>query len=136
MALRPRARLRISVPLELHCQGEPAMNRRELLQHSAALTVAAVASTAAGETPAAAGSARDAAAPAGALRPPAQGAIPVAFLISSGAVVIDFCGPWEVFGNVSVSGHGGAAFRLYTVAETLKPVAASGGLQIVPNFTF
>jgi len=73
---------------------------------------------------------------AGALQPPAQGAIPVAFLISSGAVVIDFCGPWEVFGNVSVSGRSGAAFRLYTVAETLNPVAASGGLQIVPHFTF
>lgn len=122
------------------------MNRRELLQRSAALTVAAavpvsachpaLASTAAGETPAASGSATGTSAPAAALQPPAQGPIPVAFLISSGAVVIDFCGPWEVFENVSVSGRSGPVFRLYTVAETLSPVAAGGGLQIVPNFTF
>jgi putative intracellular protease/amidase/YHS domain-containing protein len=122
------------------------MNRRELLQRSAAVTVAAAvplfssertaATTAAGETSVEAGGAGDAAAPAGALQPPAQGPIPVAFLISGGAVVIDFCGPWQVFENVSVSGRNGAPFRLYTVAESLSPVAASGGLQIVPNFTF
>src|ERR671930_18298 len=29
------------------------------------------------------------------LKPPDKGQIPVAFLISDGAVVIDFCGPWE-----------------------------------------
>jgi hypothetical protein len=29
------------------------------------------------------------------LKPPAHGSIPVAFVISEGAVVIDFCGPWE-----------------------------------------
>jgi hypothetical protein len=27
------------------------------------------------------------------LKPPAQGSIPVAFLVSEGAVIIDFCGP-------------------------------------------
>jgi hypothetical protein len=37
---------------------------------------------------------RQAAAP---LTPPAQGSIPVAFVISERAVIIDFCGPWEVF---------------------------------------
>jgi hypothetical protein len=31
------------------------------------------------------------------LTPPALGSIPVAFLISEGAVMIDFTGPWEVF---------------------------------------
>jgi hypothetical protein len=31
------------------------------------------------------------------LTPPASGTIPVAFLLSDGAVVIDFAGPWEVF---------------------------------------
>jgi putative intracellular protease/amidase/YHS domain-containing protein len=120
------------------------MNRRELLHGSAALTVTAAvslaacrrvpASTAAGAAPMAGASSE--AAPAPPLKPPAQGAIPVAFLISSGAVVIDFCGPWEVFENVSVSGRSGAAFRLYTVAESLSPIAASGGLQVMPNFTF
>ncbi len=31
------------------------------------------------------------------LIPPDRGSIPVAFPISQGAVIIDFCGPWEVF---------------------------------------
>src|SRR5437764_8930466 len=34
------------------------------------------------------------------LKPPDKVQIPVAFLISDGAVVIDFCGPWEVFQDV------------------------------------
>lgn len=68
------------------------------------------------------------------LKPPADGGIPVAVLISDGAVVIDFCGPWEVFGNAMPAG-GMGAFRLYTVAETAKPITASGGMKIVPDFT-
>jgi YHS domain-containing protein/putative intracellular protease/amidase len=70
------------------------------------------------------------------LRPPAKGSIPVAFLISEGAVVIDFCGPWEVFQDVSVPGRPNDGFRLYTVAETAKPVQASSGMRIIPNYTF
>jgi transcriptional regulator GlxA family with amidase domain len=70
------------------------------------------------------------------LKPPAQGDIPVAFLVSEGAVVIDFCGPWEVFQDVSLPGGGGQAFRLYTVGETTAPVRASGGMKIVPDYTF
>jgi putative intracellular protease/amidase/YHS domain-containing protein len=70
------------------------------------------------------------------LKPPAQGSIPVAFLVSEGAVVIDFCGPWEVFQDVSIPGRNGDAFRLYTVAETLNPVRSSGGMKIVPEYTF
>jgi transcriptional regulator GlxA family with amidase domain len=70
------------------------------------------------------------------LKPPAVGSIPVAFLVSDGAVVIDFCGPWEVFQDVSVPGRDGDAFRLYTVAETTRPIRASGGLTVVPDYTF
>jgi putative intracellular protease/amidase/YHS domain-containing protein len=69
------------------------------------------------------------------LKAPAHGSIPVAFLISDGAVVIDFCGPWEVFQDVSVPGGTEDAFRLYTVSETIKPVRASAGLKIVPDYT-
>ena len=69
------------------------------------------------------------------LKPPASGQIPVAFLISNGATIIDFCGPWEVFQDVSVRGQG-AAFRLYTIAETLEPITASAGMRIAPNFTY
>jgi transcriptional regulator GlxA family with amidase domain/YHS domain-containing protein len=69
------------------------------------------------------------------LKPPAKDPIPVAFLISDGAVVIDFCGPWEVFQDVMVASRQDMPFRLYTVAETRKPIRTSGGMQIVPDYT-
>jgi len=69
------------------------------------------------------------------LKPPNKGQIPVAFLISDGAVVIDFCGPWEVFQDVMIPGSDEMPFRLYTVAETKKPIRTSGGMQIVPDYT-
>jgi putative intracellular protease/amidase/YHS domain-containing protein len=123
---------------------ERTMNRRELLQNSAAISVTAAIPLAAvsvvamsansARTPGVPGAA--AAVEPGPLQPPAEGSIPVAFLISRGAVVIDFCGPWEVFENVSIPGRKDAAFHLYTVAETTSPVTASGGMKIVPNFSF
>jgi putative intracellular protease/amidase/YHS domain-containing protein len=120
------------------------MNRRELLQNSAAISATAAIPLAAVSLVAmSANSARTPGAPGAAaavepspLRPPAEGSIPVAFLISRGAVVIDFCGPWEVFETVSIPGRKDAAFHLYTVAETMNPVTASGGLKILPNFSF
>ncbi len=69
------------------------------------------------------------------LKPPAQGSIPVAFLVSEGAVIIDFCGPWEVFQDVNIPGRPDEPFRLYTVAETTAPIRASGGMKIVPDYT-
>jgi transcriptional regulator GlxA family with amidase domain len=69
------------------------------------------------------------------LKPPAQGSIPVAFLISEGAVTIDFCGPWEVFKDVMIPGRDDHPFRLYTVAETTTPIRTSGGMKIVPDYT-
>jgi putative intracellular protease/amidase/YHS domain-containing protein len=70
------------------------------------------------------------------LKPPAQGSIPVAFLISEGAVMIDFTGPWEVFQDVMIPGRTDHPFRLYTVSESTSPVHASGGMKIVPDYTF
>jgi transcriptional regulator GlxA family with amidase domain/YHS domain-containing protein len=70
-----------------------------------------------------------------ALKPPAKDPIPVAFLISDGAVVIDFCGPWEVFQDAYVPSRPDMPFRLYTVAETKKPIRTSGGMQIIPDYT-
>jgi putative intracellular protease/amidase/YHS domain-containing protein len=72
------------------------------------------------------------------LKPPASGPLPVAFVISKGAVVIDFAGPWEVFENAAIPGRDmmDSAFEVYTVAETLDPITASGGMKIVPNHTF
>lgn len=75
------------------------------------------------------------AAKANPLKPPAQGYIPVAFLISEGAVMIDFSGPWEVFQDVMIPGNMDHPFRLYTVAETANPIHASGGMKIVPDYT-
>jgi putative intracellular protease/amidase/YHS domain-containing protein len=70
------------------------------------------------------------------LKPPAQGSIPVAFLISEGAQVIDFAGPWEVFQDVMIPGRADQPFRLYTVSESTSPFHASGGMKIVPDYTF
>jgi putative intracellular protease/amidase/YHS domain-containing protein len=70
------------------------------------------------------------------LKPPANGSIPVAFVISDGAVVIDFCGPWEVFRDVMVPGRQDHPFRLYTVSDKTSPIQAGGGMKIVPDYTF
>jgi len=119
------------------------MNRRELLKRSAALGLAAgipslVACKLLGGTGATqADSATDKAKLiSNPLTPPAQGSIPVAFPISKGAVIIDFCGPWEVFSGVEIHGRKDPAFHLYTVAETKEPILASGGMEIVPGYTF
>ncbi len=77
----------------------------------------------------------EAAVPISPLAPPDDG-VPVAFLLSSGAVMIDFAGPWEVFQDAHVMGRAKSAFNLYTVAETTKPVVVSHGATIVPKFAF
>ncbi len=112
-----------------------SITRRELLQASVALgclaaTPFSAAASALGSTEAA----RSSAVP-NPLKPPAEGSIPVAFLISDGAVVIDFCGPWEVFQDVMVPGRMDMAFRLFTVSEKADPIQASGGMKITPNYT-
>jgi putative intracellular protease/amidase/YHS domain-containing protein len=121
------------------------MNRRELLKRSAALGLAAgIPSLAAvklfadtGAVQAKHGTVKTTqVATPNPLVPPAQGTIPVAFVISKGAVVIDFCGPWEVFENIVIPGRRNDATSLYTVAETTEPIRASGGMKIVPDYTF
>jgi putative intracellular protease/amidase/YHS domain-containing protein len=119
------------------------MTRRELLQATSALGLAAGAplalramrSAGAGSLhPATGPSGATAAAPA--LTPPASGRIPVAFVVSDGAVVIDYCGPWEVFQDVNVPGKNDAGFQLYTVAETTKQIEVSGEMKVTPNYSF
>lgn len=114
------------------------LTRREWLQASAALgCLAATPFSALGSVsesgirePA------ESSAPSNPLKPPAVGSIPVAFLISDGAVVIDFCGPWEVFQDVMVPGRMDMAFSLFTISEKPGPIEASGGMKITPNYTF
>jgi transcriptional regulator GlxA family with amidase domain len=75
------------------------------------------------------------------LTPPAKGKIPVAFAISEGVTVIDFAGPWEVFQDVHVQSRGSdmeeqMPFQLFTVSEKIEPLTGSGGLKLVPDYTF
>lgn len=74
-------------------------------------------------------------------RPPRAGEpIPVAFVISPGANVIDLAGAWEVFQDVMIEdaqaehGHW-MGFQLYTVSDTKEPLTATGGLTLVPSYT-
>src|SRR5882762_5069700 len=118
--------------LRLHfCNGSATMKRRTFIKDASVLGFLAGSSFAiAGSVP----TGRDASA-GNPLRPPAKGGIPVAFLVSDGAVVIDFAGPWEVFQDAAVAGRPDGAFSLYTVAETSRVIRASGGLRITPDYT-
>lgn len=107
------------------------MNRRALFRLSAAMGLTTALPGMAAAAPRQSGTALQP------LQPPADGSIPVAFLLSDSAVVIDFAGPWEVFENVVVPGRKeGAVFTPYTVAATGKPIRAGGGMTIVPTYTF
>lgn len=57
----------------------------------------------------------------------------LAILLFDDVEVLDFCGPFEVF---SVAGPfvDPPAFRVYTVAETTKPVLARNGLSVNPHY--
>jgi transcriptional regulator GlxA family with amidase domain len=75
------------------------------------------------------------------LTPPAKGKIPVAFAVSEGVTVIDFAGPWEVFQDVHVMDRGNSMdekmpFQLFTVSEKIEEITGSGGLKLVPDYTF
>src|SRR5277367_1789783 len=120
------------------------LTRRELLQASGAIGLAAVplslsaARLCSAEQASVGHQSAERAVALSPLKAPASGAIPVAFVISKGAVVIDFAGPWEVFQNAMIPGRDmmDSAFELYTVAESLEPISVSGGMKIVPNYTF
>jgi transcriptional regulator GlxA family with amidase domain len=79
-----------------------------------------------------------------ALKPPTNGVINVAFIVSDNTALIDLAGPWEVFGDTMLAPQGGPwrggddmimPFNLYAVSDSQKPISAAG-LQIVPNYTF
>ena len=115
--------------------------RRRLLQSSAVLATLAAASGAFGVAGRASATAPGVSA-VNPHTPPASGLIPVAFPISDGAVLIDFAGPWEVFGNASMVAADGttdmsgkSGFNTYTVAEKSGQIIA-GGMKIVPDYTF
>lgn len=106
----------------------PALRRRDLLAGAGALGWLAVFRA----------PARGAVPDSHRLTPPPTGKIPVAFLTSESANVIDTSGPWEVFQDVHIEGRGAShdemmPFRLYTVAETKTPVRLTGGLHVIPD---
>lgn len=62
------------------------------------------------------------------------GQIPVALVISDGAVIIDFCGPWAVFRHATLPDN--RSFLLYTVSDKTEPIRADAGMKIVPDYSF
>jgi putative intracellular protease/amidase/YHS domain-containing protein len=119
------------------------MNRRDLLKSAALGFASALPTLAAGKLFASTGAGQTYAgkdqpmATTNPLTPPAKGSIPIAFPISDMSQLIDFAGPWEVFdGLVKPGTTNEAAFQVYTVAESLKPIKATGGMKIVPDYTF
>jgi transcriptional regulator GlxA family with amidase domain len=70
------------------------------------------------------------------LTPPSDGKkISVAFVLTEGATMIDFAGPWEVFQDVGGE-QGPNPFELFTVGESKQPIRTSGGMAVVPDYTF
>lgn len=52
----------------------------------------------------------------------------VAILMFDGVQIIDYTGPYEVFGS--------AGFNVYTVAEKADPIRTAWGMSVVPKYTF
>src|SRR5689334_11790927 len=69
-------------------------------------------------------------------KPPARDPVTVAFLLPDGANVIDFAGGWEVFQDTARPGTEESAFRLFTVSEARRTLSLTGGLKVVPDYTF
>lgn len=62
--------------------------------------------------------------------------LPVAFVLGPGAEVVDFAGPWGVFEYVFAPDQDIPPFQLYTVAESAAPLKVSGGMSVVPDYSF
>jgi putative intracellular protease/amidase len=72
---------------------------------------------------------------------PPTGKMKVAFVITDMAQMIDFAGPWEVFQDVMVPSRGERmedqhVFELYTVSDNKNPIRVTGGMQVVPDYSF
>jgi putative intracellular protease/amidase/DNA-directed RNA polymerase subunit RPC12/RpoP len=52
----------------------------------------------------------------------------VAILLFNGVQIIDYSGPWEVFGE--------AGYRVFTVAETVAPIRTVFGQVVIPAYSF
>jgi len=113
------------------------MNRRELLQQSAAFGLAAGFGFAC-SCESGAVQASESGTSAGKMSPlavPAGGMLPVAFVLGKDAEVLDFCGPLEVFAGAATK-DGKQLFSPYMVAATKSPVTVGGGMKVVPDHDF
>ncbi len=89
------------------------LTRRQLLQTSGAVglaaaipgSLAAALTAASARQPSGVQKSSQAVSAPSPLKAPASGAINVAFVISKGAVLIDFAGPWEVFQDATIPGR-------------------------------
>jgi len=81
------------------------------------------------------------------LHPLASGKILVAVVLTQHPNLIDFAGPWAVFENVRVKGRGNSKevdepeddqfpFEVVAVGDDLAPINMSGGLSVIPRYTF
>jgi transcriptional regulator GlxA family with amidase domain len=63
----------------------------------------------------------------------------VGILIFPDVEILDFCGPYEVLASVRLDESRRrelpSPFRVVLIAETLEPVAAKGGLRVLPDAT-
>jgi putative intracellular protease/amidase len=59
---------------------------------------------------------------------PGDHPVAVAILLFDGVQIIDYSGPWEVFGE--------SGYRVFTVAEGAGPVTTVFGEKVLPSFTF
>src|SRR5579859_7590923 len=59
----------------------------------------------------------------------------VAIYIHDDVEVLDFCGPFEVFGAAGTE-SGESAFHVFTVAKTAAPITTNNGMKIIPNCDF
>ena len=66
---------------------------------------------------------------------PAEGRLPVAFVIEKDAEVLDFCGPLEVFAGAWTQ-DGNPLFAPYMVSGTMEPVKVGGGMRVLPDYTY
>ena len=74
-----------------------------------------------------------AAMPVSAIGPKDQGTKNLAIVLFPGVQIIDYTGPYEVFGHAYVDDH--KVFRIYTVAPAPGPITTAMGMSVNPEFT-
>ena len=58
----------------------------------------------------------------------------LAIFVFEGVQIIDYTGPWEVFGHASVDNE--PAFQIYTVAQKPGAITTAMGMSVNPKYTF